>query len=165
MWYNGDAMRVYLDTCCLSRLLDVSAQERVLREADAVARILRRFENGTWTMIESRVLAAEIAARPDDRSRTASFARLTLVSHWTPVGTATVMRGEELENMGFRLFDALHIACAEQGQADVFLTTDDRLSKRARRIAVALRVSVANPGEWMEGVESNEENRKIAGGD
>jgi hypothetical protein len=32
-----------------------------------------------------------------------------------------------LEGLGFSTFDALHLACAESGAADVFLTTGDGL--------------------------------------
>jgi len=40
-------------------------------------------------------------------------------------------RAKELNEMGFKSFDALHIACAERGRADVLLTTDDHLLKKA----------------------------------
>jgi len=46
-------------------------------------------------------------------------------------------------------FDAVHLACAESGKADVFLTTDDRLLKLAKRLAKKLHVTVENPLDWM----------------
>ena len=46
--------------------------------------------------------------------------------------------------------DALHLACAEQGAVDVFLTTDDRLLRRARRHAQMLRIRVENPVSWYK---------------
>lgn len=36
---NLQHLRIYLDTCCLSRLLDLSTQERVIAEAEAVRQI------------------------------------------------------------------------------------------------------------------------------
>ena len=39
-------------------------------------------------------------------------------------------RAKDLNNIGFKSFDAFHIACAEKGQADVLLTTDDHLLKK-----------------------------------
>jgi predicted nucleic acid-binding protein len=47
-------------------------------------------------------------------------------------------RGEALENKGFGMYDALHVACAEQGQADVFLTTDDKLRRLGIRYSPQL---------------------------
>lgn len=49
--------------------------------------------------------------------------------------------------MRFKALDALHIACAEAGKADVILTTDDDLIKRASRSV--LNVDVKNPCVWL----------------
>ena len=43
----------------------------------------------------------------------------------------------------------MHIACAESGNADIFLTTDDKLLKLANRIKDKLNVHVANPLFWL----------------
>jgi hypothetical protein len=53
-----------------------------------------------------------------------------------------------LQGLGFGTFDALHLASAEQGQADVFLTTDDVLLRRAGRCRNELHVRVQNPVSW-----------------
>lgn len=42
-----------------------------------------------------------------------------------------------------RTFDSLHIAAAEEGKADVMLTTDDKLEKMAENLN--LKVKVMNP--------------------
>ena len=59
-------------------------------------------------------------------------------------------RALDLEKLGFRGVDALHLACAEHNKADVFLTTDDRLQKRAVRYSTLLKVEVINPLKWFE---------------
>jgi len=63
-----------------------------------------------------------------------------------------IRRGQQLEQLGFRAFDALHLACAEKARADVFLTTDDRLLRRASRAPEQLRVRVDNPLAWLNEV-------------
>ena len=55
-----------------------------------------------------------------------------------------------LKTMGFKAFDALHIACAESGGADVLLTTDDAMVRRWRRLSRELRVPVENPLTWLQ---------------
>jgi hypothetical protein len=50
-----------------------------------------------------------------------------------------------LMSLGFRGFDALHLAFAETGRADAFATTDVRLAAVARRASRDLRVRVADP--------------------
>ena len=59
-------------------------------------------------------------------------------------------RARELEKAGFVGFNAVHLACAESGKADVFLTTDDRLLKLAKNLAKQLHVKVENPLDWIK---------------
>lgn len=59
-------------------------------------------------------------------------------------------RARELQSLGFIGFDAVHLACAESGTADIFLTTDDRLLKLAQKHTRKLRTKVANPLDWMK---------------
>jgi predicted nucleic acid-binding protein len=70
-----------------------------------------------------------------------------------PVGKAEIIRAQKLETLKFTSFDALHIACAERGKADVFLTTDDKLLRVASRHADKLRTRVENPLTWLRGGE------------
>jgi predicted nucleic acid-binding protein len=58
-------------------------------------------------------------------------------------------RAQELKAMGFRTYDALHLACAEQATVDIFLTTDDRVLRIATRHTTQLQVRVANPLAWL----------------
>jgi hypothetical protein len=44
------------------------------------------------------------------------------------------------QNAGIGLLDALHLASAEAGGADMFVTAADLLLKRAARVPTALRV-------------------------
>ena len=61
-------------------------------------------------------------------------------------------RAAFLQKLGFDPFDALHLACAEEGGADVFLTTDDDLIRRARRRINEIRTRVMNPVSWYQEV-------------
>ena len=55
-----------------------------------------------------------------------------------------VRRTSALMALGFRNFDALHVACAEFAEANVFATTDDRLLSLANRHATLLRIRVVD---------------------
>ncbi len=61
-------------------------------------------------------------------------------------------RALRLEKLGFGGLDALHLAFAEKANADIFLTTDDTLLKRARRYQDEMGVEVDNPLRWFERV-------------
>jgi predicted nucleic acid-binding protein len=63
---------------------------------------------------------------------------------------AVARRAERFTDTGLGVYDALHIASAEIGGADVFLTTDDRLIRAVRRADI-VRLGVANPLEWLGG--------------
>lgn len=59
--------------------------------------------------------------------------------------------------MGFKPFDALHIACAERGNADVLLTTDDTVVQKALQLQKGiLKVRIVNPLKWLTEVVGNE---------
>ena len=54
-------------------------------------------------------------------------------------------RTAELIRLGFRNFDAFHLASAEAAGAEVVATCDDRLLAAAQRHADVLIVRVVNP--------------------
>lgn len=63
-----------------------------------------------------------------------------------------VSRTAELIGLGFKRFDALHLASAEAATADVLLTVDGRLRKKAEAGAAQLRVRVTSPLVLVEEV-------------
>ena len=97
----------------------------------------------------SEVIQLEIGKTPVAERRHRLMLLASSAHRTIPVGQAEAARASELETLGFKDFDALHIACAESGRADVFLTTDDRLLRLAERHAERLAVSVENPVSWL----------------
>ena len=145
-------MRLYLDACCLNRLTDDQSQTRVRQEAEAVERILRLVQEGRVTWIGSVVLEVEISHNPDADRRHDVEALLSFADEKVVPGPKEATRASDLERLGCGAFDALHLACAERGAVDVFLTTDDDLVRRARRHPGALRIRVENPVSWCQEV-------------
>ena len=121
------AWKIYLDTCCLDRLFDPQTQARVRQETEAVNIILSRVNAGSWSWIASGVLEFEIVQNPDLEQRANVEDILRFAYETVLVGTTEIARSDSLELLGFKRFDALHIACAESGGADILLTTDDRM--------------------------------------
>lgn len=147
---TSQSWKIYLDTCCLNRLFDPQIQVRICQETEAVDIILARISSGHWSWIASSVLEFEIVQNPDLEQR-ANLEDLFLFADETVlVGTPEVARSEYLETLGFKYYDALHIACAESGEADVLLTTDDRMLRLAKRHSAQLRVRVENPYTWLQ---------------
>ena len=146
----GTMPRVYLDACCVNRPFDDQSQGRVRLEAEAVLLTVSLFGQPDWIWIGSSVLRFELAKNPDPdrRAQAETFARGVQV--WVALGAVETGRATELEALGFATFDALHLASAESGRADLFLTTDDALLRVARRHPSALRVRIMNPLSWFE---------------
>ena len=147
---------IYLDTCCLSRLFDKQTQLRVRQETIAINRILGQLRVGYWHWISSDVLAQEVDQNPNLRQRFQTKDLLIDVNQTVYVGAREILRAKRLEALGFKELDALHIACAESGDVDIFLTTDDRLLGRAKRKRLNLYVQVENPYMWLQGIDENE---------
>ena len=143
-------MKIYLDTCCLNRLSDRQIQERIRQETEAVNIMLSNFRTKRWRWISSSILQFEINQNPDLDQRVSLTTLLQLAHQIIFVGGEEISRGEELEGLGFKELDALHIACAESSNADILLTTDDRMLRRAKRYRAQLRVRVENPYTWLQ---------------
>ncbi len=141
---------VYLDACCLNRPFDDQAQPRVHLESEAVLIILARFKQREWEWLGSTVLDMEIEQTTEPTRKARIKLLMTAIHRVVSVQVAEEKRGKELSALGLPAVDALHIACAESGGADVFLTTDDRLLRQATRLAAQLRVRVENPLTWIE---------------
>ena len=143
-------MRLYLDACCLNRLTDDQSQARIRNEAEAVETILRAVREGKATWVSSTALEIEVSRNPDTDRRHDVVALLAFANEVVVPRPRSAERAAFLQTLGFDPFDALHLACAEQGQADVFLTTDDDLTRRAGRHSNELRTRVRNPVSWNQ---------------
>lgn len=139
-----------MDACCLNRPYDDQRQIRVHLEAEAVLSILAAIRSGRWNGIDSTALRYEIAQMPDLIQRQRVEQSLQIMQQEILITPIETMRGQYLETIGFHPFDALHFCCAESASADIFLTTDDRLQKRATRRVKELRVPVENPLTWLQ---------------
>ena len=149
-------LRIYLDTCCLSRFFDDQTQTRIRQETEVIRLIISQFRTGPWDWISSDALTDEIEQIQDLDQRLQIKGWLTDAHQTVFIGASEISRGERLEALGFSGLDALHLACAESGNVDVFLTTDDGLLRRAERDNSHLRVQVANPYAWFQEVTQNE---------
>jgi hypothetical protein len=144
-------MRLYIDLNCFNRPFDDQRQERIRRETEAVFAILNRIIDGKDTLIWSWVMSFENAKhpKPDRRDEIALWeSRAELV---IPLNAGVEERTRQLKDQGMPSLDAAHLASAETGEVDVFITCDDPVVRRARRIKLGLRV--LNPvAYWNETV-------------
>lgn len=147
---------VYLDVCCLNRPFDDQSQDRIRLESEAVLTILFNCETGKWRLMNSEIIEYELSVIPDDERKEKVNAFINLACEKVKVDRKVKRRARELEKLGFKAYDALHLACAEIGGARIFLTTDDKLLNRAKRNVSKLNTAVENPVIWLMEVTKGE---------
>jgi predicted nucleic acid-binding protein len=150
--------RIYLDVCCLNRPFDQQSQARIRLETEAILEIINYCQAGTWTLITSNVLEAEISQTPNQErienvKKILSIAKIKVLS-----GDWLQKRSSQLQKLGFASYDAAHVASAERASSDIFLTTDDRLVRKSHAFAQLLKVQVNNPLQWLAQIMLMEDN-------
>jgi predicted nucleic acid-binding protein len=143
-------MKIYLDACCLSRLTDDQNQPRIREEAGAVERVLKLVRDGAVQWTSSDALADEIDRNPDLERKLGNVALLAFASEIVEENDQIAHRAEALHRVGYGVFDALHLSCAEAARVDVLLTTDDSFMRKASRGDGRPRVAVRNPLSWSQ---------------
>jgi predicted nucleic acid-binding protein len=146
-------MRLYIDLSCFKRPFDNQSQERIRLETEAILSVLTRLIEGKETLLWSWVMSFENDKhpRPDRRDE---------IAVWQAQSDRTIdlsgglqERAREFEQQGIPALDAAHLAAAEIGGADVVLTCDDVMVRRAARLGLSLRV--LNPMAYLNEVAGN----------
>lgn len=127
-------MRLYLDNCCYNRPHDDQGSLRIRLETGAKLRTQRLILERRVELAWSYILDLENERNPFEERRDA-------IGRWRQ--HAVVDTGETpeilskaalLAQMGHGSKDALHLACASALECTHFLTTDDRLIRKAAHI-------------------------------
>lgn len=142
-------MRIYLDNCCLNRPFDDQSQNRIRLESESIIIIMNKLYQGEWEWVSSQVLDIEIENTPNIEKKHYLKKLLEFVHESIKIENVDLVRAHQLKKMGFKSFDAVHIACAERGNVEIFLTTDDKLLNLSDRLKNELNVRVLNPLTWL----------------
>jgi predicted nucleic acid-binding protein len=139
--------KLHIDVCALCRPFDDQSQLRVRLETDALFLILRYIESKNHELIVSPIHHLEISAIADSLERQGAAEILMHYGKEVEFNRASARkRAEELHQQSSDVADAAHLAVAEQ-LADVFLSCDDKLLKKYRRLYS--NIVVQNPVEFL----------------
>jgi len=127
--------------CCLKRPFDDQLATRVQVETQAVEAILVLCRDGRHELIASAALRFENGKNPNADRKAFADDLLDLARHQCPHSEAIEKRALEWQAVGVDLLDALHLASAEAAGADVFVTVDDVLLRKATRAQGPLRIA------------------------
>lgn len=143
-------MKIYLDACCFNRPFDEQRSDRVILETNAILIIWRRIDNGELELIGSDVLDDEIEQTPIYKKRIKLYELLNKVGKCIKLNNEIIIRGKELEMYKLKPHDALHIASAEYGKADVFLTTDYKILRKFDKNQDLFQIKIINPFDFVK---------------
>ncbi len=139
---------MYLDNNVYNRPFDNQRVPRNRVEAQVVLELLEKVEAGEIALVSSFVLDLEHYLSPLPERRERVGALIALAREQVHADPAILQRAKALESIGFAGRDALHLAAAERARVDYFVTSDDKLIARARRIELFVRV--VSPLELLE---------------
>jgi predicted nucleic acid-binding protein len=100
-------------------------------------------------VIGSDAIDFEILLMPDNDKRLMVQILSTIFDTHVKVDAGLERRAVELKRTGLKAMDALHVACAEKGKADILLTTDDNFLSKTLKIQRTRKVKVENPLRWV----------------
>ena len=141
-------MKVYLDNCCFNRPFDSQNQSVIVMESEAVLTIIDKCKkNDNWRFLSSDILDEEIDNMIDPVKKQNVLNLYSFAQGHIELNNTILKRAFDLQSFNLGSFDALHLASAEHGKADVFLTTDRKLIKQTRK--AGLSVEVFNPLVWL----------------
>ena len=138
-------MRVYLDNCCFNRPFDDQTQLKIKLESEAKLYIQSKILSGNFKLVWSYILDVENNRNPDEEVRRSISDWKNLAVTYCKENEQILKYAENLQNLGIKPRDALHVACAVYAESDYFLTTDRRLSKKQVR-----EIPILNPLDFIE---------------
>lgn len=150
-------MRLYLDACCYNRPFDDRTQNRIYDEANAVLSIIKRAEDNHFAITGSSVLEYEIGImRNEDKKDKVTAFYNAAITEKINLNAEIARKAHEICNCtNIRPKDALELASAEEGEDDIFLTTDDRLIKMGTNSS-AVHIRILNPVDYLSELAKKE---------
>lgn len=127
-------MRIYLDNCCFNRPFDDQSKIRIMLEAEAKLKVQDDILEKKFELVWSYILEAENMANPFEERKNA-------IVDWREQAIIKVTenhiilnKAKNLNKIGLRSKDALHISCAIFAGCSYFLTTDDKILNKNGKI-------------------------------
>ena len=146
-------MRVYLDNCCYNRPFDEQSQLKVRLETVTKLAVQLMMATGVVQYVWSKTLDYEISFNPFEKRRVAIKWWKAGATEYVETTEELVLRGEQIEAMGVKPKDALHLASAEKANCDFFLTTDRGILNKVKTLG---QMRILNPVQFIsEGYNEN----------
>lgn len=137
-------MIIYLDNCCYNRPFDDQTQERIHLESEVILTVLKMGQMKKIIIVGSEILELEMKRMQDEDKKRKVLDLYGIADMHILYSEKIKKRSVEIMSVSqIRTFDSLHIAAAEEANAEILLTTDDKFEKMAEKLE--LRTRVVNP--------------------
>jgi len=144
-------IRNYLDNCVFNRPFDDQTSIRIKLETEAKLYIQNKIFENVIELVWSYILEYENEQNP-------FMERKEAIKEWKKLAVIDIEENEiilnkakELMKIGLKSKDALHIACAIEGKAEYFLSTDDKILKKGKHIR---EIKIIDPIEFIKILEA-----------
>jgi len=144
-------IRIYLDNCVFNRPFDDQTSIRIKLETEAKLYIQNKIFENVIELVWSYILEYENEQNP-------FMERKEAIKEWKKLAVIDIEENEiilnkakELMKIGLKSKDALHIACAIEGKAEYFLSTDDKILKKGKHIR---KIKIIDPIEFIKILEA-----------
>ena len=122
-------------------------QDRIYLETEAILSIISHCREGRWVLVASGIIDYELSKLSDLGKLEQVKMLYAAASERIALTVEAEQRAAFFHQHGLKPFDSLHLALAETGGVDIFLTTDDRLLRAANKMDMNLKV--AHPVFWL----------------
>lgn len=140
-------MRVYLDNCCFNRPYDDQNSIKIFLETEAKLFIQNEIRNKNIELVWSYIMDFENENNPNTEKK-------ELIKDWLNFSILDIIESDNvidkstnLIKNGLDFYDSLHIACAIEGKAEYFVTTDSKILKKTNLIA---EIKAINPIDFIK---------------
>ena len=142
-------LKLYLDNCCYNRPFDDLTNKKNYIESQAIIVILDLYIKKKLDIYKSKILDYEISQIKNITKKNKVLdVYVSLQSNYIDTTNEIIDRAEKLKKYNIKEKDALHIAYAEYGNLDYFITVDKILINATSRIK-DLKIKVINPIELI----------------
>jgi predicted nucleic acid-binding protein len=140
-------MIVYLDENCLQRGFDDQTRPRIKMEAIACQDIIQRAEAGELDLVWSFMHLDETLQCPFPERKVAIL-RLSAICKIRigPADDIYHLSAKFQNENGLSAKDAVHLSCAISAKSAVFLTCDNKIIKRIKRLE---NIEIMNPIDYI----------------
>ena len=131
-----------------NRPFDDQVQVRIRLETIAIFSVLQRIKEGEFSLLWSFMIDYENSLNPYNDVRQEIDMASALANETVVPDDFIIANAREFETIGIRPRDAIHLACALKGEAEYFLTCDNKLIKKASELGINLKI--LNPLKFIE---------------